>query len=285
MQTKIILELGCNHNGSIDIAKRMIDDAAKLGVFGIKFQKRDVECFSDGLKLLPRKPENSFGPNYYEHRKALEFSVAEIIDLKKYAESLGLIPVVSVFDMKSAVEMVEAEFDYIKLPSQYYSHYALNKTLMDVGAVGSVAMKLNIIVSTGMHTLDEIFKWQYFDQASITMYCRSIYPCELKEVDFNSMLELKNKLKGSILGYSSHDKNGEAIFYAVLLGAKYIERHYTLDKTMKGSDHGTVSSDFLEMQKIISEIKKAEEILNSSKNIFELFSENEKRVRMVYRGF
>lgn len=286
MQTKIILELGCNHNGSIDIAKHMIDDAAKLGVWAVKFQKRDPESLSQGEKLIPRDIETSFGENYYEHRKALEFSAPQIKELKEYAESLGLVSAVSVFDMLSAEQMIELGFNYIKLPSQFYSHYALNKLLLDESFFSS---KFNIIVSTGMHSLEETLNWQYFDKASITMYCRSIYPCGLNEIRFKIMQSLKENLRNSVLGYSSHDKNGEAIFYAVLLGSEYIERHYTLDKNMKGSDHKTVSSDFLEMQKIISDIKKAEELLNVSeknpKNCFELFSEKEKAVRKIYRGF
>src|SRR3989304_362753 len=84
MKTKLILELGCNHQGDIDIAQKMIDATAELGAWAVKFQKRDIESFSEGLKLLPRKPENSFGPNYYEHRKALELTIDQIARLRNH---------------------------------------------------------------------------------------------------------------------------------------------------------------------------------------------------------
>lgn len=282
MQTKIILELGCNHNGLFNIAKKMIDDAEKLGIWGVKFQKRDPESMAEGLKLVPRKPENSFGANYYEHRKALEFSVEQIKSLAEYAKGKGLSVGVSVFDMISAEQMINAGFDFIKLPSQFYSHYALNRFLINEKFIKG---NLFLICSTGMHSFNEIVNWQYFDQFDLTMYCRSIYPFELKDFDFDYATSLKGRLKNSVFGYSSHDKDGQAIFYSVLIGAKYIERHYTLDKTMKGSDHKTVSSDFAEMKRIIDDINRAEELLYASNNVNELSSENEKRVRMIYRGF
>ena len=281
MQTKIILELGCNHNGSIDLSKKIIDDAVKLGVWGVKFQKRNPESMSQGEKLIPRDIKNSFGANYYEHRKALEFSVDQIESLVNYAKAQGLAVGVSVFDMVSADQMAQLDIDFIKLPSQFYSHYALNRLLMDLGSIS----KINIFVSTGMHTLNEVIKWQYFNQANVTFYCRSIYPCQMDELDFRTMQELKAYLEDGCLGYSSHDVNGKAIGKAVLLGAQYIERHYTLDKNMKGSDHGTVSSDFAEMQQIINDIEQAEELLYASNNLENLSSEKEKHVRMIYRGF
>jgi len=281
MRTKIIIEIGCNHNGSVDIAKRMIDDAVKLGAWAVKFQKRDPESMSPGEKLIPRNPDNSFGNNYYEHRKALELSINQIQELSIIAKNQGLETIVSVFDMQSARDCLKEKFKYIKLPSQFYSHYALNKLLDDAQSCCPV----NVIVSTGMHSFSEVVNWQYFDAFPITLYCRSIYPFELKDFDFNYATSLKGRLKNSEFGYSSHDKEGQAIFYSVLIGAKYIERHYTLDKNMKGSDHKTVSSDFAEMQSIIQDIERAEEMIYSTNNIYDLFSDNEKHVRMIYRGF
>lgn len=282
MQTKIIIEIGCNHNGSMDNAKRMIDDAAELGAWGVKFQKRDPESMSPGEKLIPRVPENSFGSNYYEHRKSLEFSLDQMAELRDYVFKCGLVPIVSVFDMVSAKEMIDCRFPCIKLPSQFYSHYALNRFLLEQRKKQE---NLFLICSTGMHSFNEIIDWQYFNQFNLTLYCRSIYPCDPIDIDFDYMRRLKEELSNSLFGYSSHDKDGKAIFYSVLIGAKYIERHYTLDKNMKGSDHKTVSSDFQEMKRIILDIDRAEELLYSSNNIDDLFSDNEKRVRMIYRGF
>lgn len=279
-KTKIILEFGCNHQGNFDNAIKMIDDAAKLGVWGIKFQKRDCDLIPKEIGATPRKPENSFGATYYEHRKALEFSVEQIAALKEYAESKGLKTIVTVFDLVSMDQMIRAGFEYIKLPSQFYSNYAMNLQLFDNRMVHH---EIKTIVSTGMHTMREIELWPWFDRSEITMYCRSIYPCGLNDIDFRMARELKGKIKYSRFGYSSHDKQGCAIPYMVLLGTEYVERHYTLNKEWKGSDHGTVSSDFQEMTEIIANISEMER-LSEVDNSFDLASDAEKKVRLTYRG-
>lgn len=275
MKTKIILEIGCNHQGDFEIAKKIIEDAKKLNVWAIKFQKRDIASLPN--KCIVRNLENSFGCNYCEHRANLEFSIEQIKDLNDYALTLGLNTMVTVFDIPSFLEMKDI-FCNIKIPSQYYSDYTLNKELFDN------AKKYRIFVSTGMHTLDEIINFQYFDKAYCTMYCRSIYPHSVKEALLKNAIMLKDNLVNSELGYSSHDKDGEAIKYMVLLGAMYIERHYTLDKNMKGSDHKTVSSNFEDMKKIIEDIEIMEENMKYI-NYTDLISDEEKRIRKVYRGF
>jgi sialic acid synthase SpsE len=258
----------------------MVEEAAKLGVWGIKFQKRDCDLIPKEIGNVVRKPENSFGATYYEHRKALEFSVEQIKSLKTYAEKeYNLAVVVTVFDLISMDQMINAGFEYIKLPSQFYSNYAMNLQLFN----GYSNIKKKIIVSTGMHTFLELVQWQWFDGADITLYCRSIYPAELKDIDFRMATQLKARLNNSRFGYSSHDRKGCAIPYMVLLGAEYIERHYTLNKEWKGSDHGTVSSDFAEMQRIINQIEIIENIMDVDNSV-ELASEAEKKVRLTYRG-
>jgi sialic acid synthase len=279
-KTKIILEFGCNHQGNYDNALRMIDEAAKLEAWGVKFQKRDCDLIPKEIGNTPRKPENSFGATYYEHRKALEFSVDQITSLKEYAEKAGLKAIVTVFDLISMDQMIRLGFEYIKLPSQFYSNYAMNLQLFDKR---NEHQEIKIIVSTGMHTLYELDMWPWFDKADITMYCRSIYPCDLNDIDFRMARILKAKLNNSRFGYSSHDKQGCAIPYMILIGAEYVERHYTLNKEWKGSDHGTVSSDFHEMQEIIKQVEDMES-LSAVDNSFDLASEAEKKVRLTYRG-
>lgn len=281
MQTRLILELGCNHQGNIDTAKKMIDDAQKLGVWGIKLQKRDVEGLHVGIKLIPRKPENSFGKNYYEHRKALEFSVKQMDELKTHAEERGINFEVSVFDIKSAEDMLSIGVKNIKLPSQHYSNYALNTVLFDRRDVNIARQSFSIFVSCGMHSLKEILNWQFFDKSNVLFYCRSLYPCDFDQVALSNFIEIKNRLKESIIGYSSHEKEGKAIPYTVLLGAKYIERHYTRDKELKGSDHKTVSSTFVEILMMQNDIETVEEMLYNNTSL----TDAEKKVRKLYRGF
>jgi sialic acid synthase len=262
--TKIILEMGCNHNGDLNIAKRMIDDAKKLNVYGVKFQKRNLEVLPDRIKNLPRKDEkNSFGKTYYEHRKVLEFNLEQIKILKRYAESLGLIFSVSVFDEESMKEMIyQAEIKWIKLPSQFYLNEKMNHDLINYNNNHN---GLIISKSTGMHTFNEIIDDFHMQQFDIIYYCRSIYPIiDYRDLDYGSMFCLYNVLFDLNIkkGYSSHDKDGKFIASSICLGTEYLERHYTLDKTMKGTDQSTVSSDFDEMVNIIRLIKETEEIIS-----------------------
>jgi len=280
MKTKIILEVGCNHQGSFDIAKQMIIDAAELDVWGVKFQKRDINSIPDEIKKTKRNSHNSFGETYGEHRAALELSVKQIKALKDFAESMGLSFGVSVFDVASAKQMLGINIPWLKLPSQLYSNYEMNYFIYNEQQNKS----FNFFVSTGMHTAEEVIDYNYFGFQNVLFYCRSIYPCALDDINFINFIKIKKALdakkRQTIMGYSSHDDKGVAIPYAVLLGAEYIERHYTLDKKMKGSDHKTVSSNFAEIIKIKQKIKKVETILGNE----DMLSESEQRVKKIYRS-
>lgn len=278
---RVILELGCNHNGSLATAKRMIDDAVRLGVYGVKIQKRDIDSLPDELKNKPRDPKTSFGSTYYEHRKALEFNEQQVMQLRQYAEERGLILAVSVFDKKSMSQMIDCSVRYVKLPSQFYSDVSLNDALLEYRAHFSSPMCdsfMRTSVSTGMHTTDEVLSSEYLGLHDVTYYCRSIYPFEtFEQADIGSAIAIYAQLDKEQCGYSSHDKDGFAIPEFVRIGAQWIERHYTLDKNMKGSDHGTVSSDFTEMRMILRKIDDALEMRYAHKLCGE-----EMKVREVY---
>jgi len=262
MVTRIVLELGCNHQGQVDVAKAMIDDAVRLGVYGVKVQKRCPEVIPEELKYKPRDLENSFGETYYEHRKALELSVSSVVELREYAEARGLAFMVSVFDMPSAREMVEqAKVRFIKLPSQLLLDYDLNTYLMLVRR----SYKLTLLHSTGMHTDQEVLACPFLNRFDVTYYCRSIYPCAFDQLDLGSArCQFDALLDADSRGYSSHDVGGEAIPWFVLMGARWVECHYTLDKKMKGSDHKTVSRDYDDMARIIADVYAVEARYNDT---------------------
>jgi sialic acid synthase len=276
---KLIAELGANHQGSMEIAVRMIEEAAAAGCWGVKIQKRDIEAFSEGLKYMPRNERNSFGPNYYEHRKALELSLEDIDSLRTIAKGQGLAFIASVFDIRSADEMAEIGVECLKLPSQLLTSYHLCRHLITLQRKHDFTMA----ASTGMHSEAEVEDWQYRSAFDVLFYCRSLYPAEIGEVDLAKMRILRTMITNrQQLGYSSHDRAGKAIPFAVALGAEYIERHFTLDKTMKGSDHATVSSEPEEMREIVRSIEYAEAMLGSDTAPL---PERELKVRKVYRGF
>lgn len=280
MNTKIILETGCNHQGDINIAYDLIDQALKLNVWGIKFQKRDIEQIPNNVKSKKRELYNSFGETYYLHRKALEFDKYQMSKLKQYSEHKGLVFICSAFDITSIYDLIEIGCKYIKLPSQLYSDVQLQKELIFC----KKKFGCNIIVSTGMHNAEEILNNDWLEYANIIMHCISIYPCDIKEMNLYFIHALKNLLfkNNGFVGYSSHDREGKGIPYAVMAGATYIERHFTFDKKAKGSDHSTVSSDYKEMLEIIKNIKNVEEILG---NPDRECNDAEKNIRRIYRGF
>jgi len=275
MRTKLILETGCNHQGSVDIAKEMIDLAAKLGAWGVKFQKRDIESFSEELKRKPRDLRNSFGYDYYQHRKKLEFSPWQIKELKEHAEAAGLQFVCSVFDLNSINDLLDIGCSWIKLPSQYYSDQEMHDALHEARR----RKDFKVIVSTGMHSEEEVLNSEWMINADIILHCISTYPVkEDKYFNLGMIRKLRRHASGEI-GYSSHGPTGHDTYNAVLAGADYIERHFTLCKNLKGSDHGTVSSDYQNVKILIHDILYAEELLGDGR----IISEEEKAIARIYR--
>jgi len=272
METKIIAEICYNHQGHIMTAKQMIDEAAELGLWAVKFQKWDVDGLPDWKKEEERTDENAFGNTYYEHRKKLELSIKQLLKLKKYANDKGLVFICSGKDFISITQLVENGFKWIKLPSQRYKDNKIFKYLL----ANKKKRKLKIIVSTGMRHENEILNSKWIQHADVIMHCISLYPA--KPEDCNIAFMRKHKFYN---GYSSHEDRGKAIVPAVCAGAKYIERHYTFDITEKGSDHA-ISSDYNEMKNIIKQIEEIEPTLgDGNRNI----TEKELQVREIYKRF
>jgi len=279
MKTKVILEFGCNHQGDERIAQHMTEAAADIGVWAVKYQKRDVEGMPAAVGNAPRDPDKDFGATYREHRRALEFSIDQLKRMRNIARKKGLAFGVTAHDVASLAQLLEMDVEFVKLPSQSYSHYAMNQLLFN-------QRKVKTMVSTGMHDLGEILNWQYFGSADYTMYCRSAYPADPVAVTLSWMMEIAEALKlkksSSAVGYSSHEVGGKSIKAAVLIGAKVIERHFTLDKKMKGHDHATVSSDPEEMKRIMDDIREAERMLGDP---VDALTADELAVRKAFRWF
>lgn len=259
MRTKLILEMGCNHQGDLKFAKEMILDAYKLGAWAVKFQKRDLEKMTEEEKDKLRDPAVSLGETEYEHRKRLEFDMPQLAELKEFAHRKGMKFICTAFDEKSYVDLYRLKCDLIKFPSQLYSANNMQQLFNEYPA--------KLILSTGMHNRDEIFnQLAMWIGAEIIMHCVSIYPADISQFEMYTLLKLREQDLFKV-GYSSHGINGKDVFYAVLCGAKVIERHYTLSKTMCGNDHETVSSDFNEILNIKKDIEYAEKILGSGKKV------------------
>lgn len=237
----LIAEIGCNHKGSVKIAKKMIDKAIRFcGADIVKFQKRDPK------KLLTKEeynsphpvPANSYGDTYGEHREFLEFDIDTHKELKEYAENLGGEYSVSVWDWNSTKEVVEElRPKHIKLPSALATHFEIYKYIIDN------LPEAILHISTGMTTQLErkyLLREAVLNKAldkTVFYLCTSTYPAQFEDLCLLSLDELTTSTKKSGLGYSGHHKGIAIDIAAYTLGAQYIERHFTLDRTWKGTDH------------------------------------------------
>ena len=238
---KIIAEIGYNHKGDISIAKEMIVTAANYcKVDGVKFQKRcNCELLSAEEYNAPHpNPENSYGKTYGEHRDFLEFTLEQHRQLKQLCEDLGILYSTSVWDLTSAKEIVSLNPQMIKIPSACNMNRELLNYLCE-------NYKGEIHLSLGMTTKDEEEKIiTFFDSKNrakdLVIYaCTSGYPVQFDDVCLMELTHLREKYAGIVkaIGFSGHHLGIAVDSAAVALGAEWVERHFTLDRTWKGTDH------------------------------------------------
>jgi len=263
MPVFVVAEVGINHNGSLEIAKRLIKEAKEAGADAVKFQKRTPqEILTKELLEKPYTSPHAYAPTYGEHRKKLEFSEKEYQELKKYADQLGILFFASVWDLNSADFMEKFDVAAYKIPSA---------DVINIPLLEYVAKKNKpVLLSTGMSTLEEINEAVKtilkHNKRLILFHCVSLYPCPNEKIDLNFLNVLKEKYKPLPIGYSGHEIGDLPTLTAVAMGAPIIERHFTLDKTMKGSDHAS-SLEPQELKKLIENIKEIEKIRGQSKKI------------------
>lgn len=238
---KLIAEAGCNHKGEMDIARDLIKIAAiycRADV--IKFQKRNNrELLSREQYKAPHpNPVNSYGDTYGEHREFLEFDVDQHRELKDCCEEMGIVYSTSVWDLTSAKEIASIEPELIKIPSASNNHEEMLKWLCS-NYDGEIHLSLGMTTHDEEDRIVRLFEDSGRNDDLVLYSCTSGYPVPFEDV---CLLEIKrlqdrfsNRVKG--IGFSGHH-NGIAVdIAAYALGAEWIERHYTLDRTWKGTDH------------------------------------------------
>lgn len=237
----IIAEVGCNHKGDMDIARELIRVAAMLcNVDVVKFQKRtNRELLSAEEYAAPHpNPRNSYGDSYGEHREFLEFDLSQHKQLKAWCEEAGVEYSTSTWDLTAASEIVSLEPRLIKIPS------ACN---VDFEMLGFLADNYSgeIHVSLGMTTRDEEQEIvQFFEDKGrnkdLVLYsCTSGYPVPVEDICLLEISRLRDSFEKRVksIGFSGHHLGIAADIAALTLGASHIERHFTLDRTWKGTDH------------------------------------------------
>jgi len=270
----IIAEIGNNHNGDIEIAKKLIEIASQIGVDAVKFQVKDIESsFSKELLEKPYNGPNSFGKTYREHKEFLEFNKDQLKTLYEYSRQKGIICFSTPFDIKSVELLENLNNPIYKISSFHVTDIPLIKRIIDT--------KKPVIMSTGMSTIEEISKvYQLFTDTNnlILLQCTSSYPTNDEDVNLKSIITLREKFDVNV-GYSGHERGTSISAASVMFGASVIERHFTLDRTMKGPDHAAS----LEPEGMKLLIDKCKRIFNSigsgEKNVLPCEFENRKKFR------
>ena len=237
----VIAEAGCNHMGQMEIAHEMINEAAVFcKVDAIKFQKRcPKELLTEEQYNAPHpNPANAFGKTYGEHREFLEFTVDQHAQLKEWCEKAGITYATSVWDMTSAKEIASLDPAFIKIPSACNTHYEMLQWLCD-NYKGEIQLSFGMTTHAEEDAIIKLFADNGRAKDLVIFDCTSGYPVPFKDVCLLEINRLREKYEGKVkaIGFSGHHLGIAVDVAAYTLGASYIERHYTLDRTWKGTDH------------------------------------------------
>lgn len=261
---KVVAEIGCNHMGNFEIAKDLVRLAKECGAAYAKFQKRNPkELLTEAQYNSPHpEPWQSYGETYGKHREFLEFNIGQHAELKKYCETTGIQYSVSVWDVTSAEEIISINPEFIKIPSACNNHFQLLKTLRDNYA-GDVHVSVGMTTNEETEKLISFFEEKDAAKKRLLLYsCTSGYPITFKEMCILEIKKLYDKYDSRIkeIGFSGHHLGIAVDIAAYALGALWIERHFTKDRTWRGTDHAA-SLEFPGLQKLVRDLDHTYEAL------------------------
>jgi len=249
----VIAEVGHNHQGSLDKAKEMFHAAKECGVDAVKVQKRDNRSlYTRELYNQPYSHENSFGSTYGEHREALEFGKEEYIELKRYAGELGIVFFATAFDFASADFLADLNMAAYKIASGDLLNTPLLKHVAQIGKP--------MFISTGGGSLEDVRR-AYDTVMPINsniclLQCTSGYPCEHSEMNLNVIKTYRGFFPDVVIGLSDHQNGIAMATMAYVLGARVMEKHFTLNHAWKGMDHA-FSLEPVGMKKMVRDLQRA----------------------------
>lgn len=283
-KTYIIAEIGINHQGDINIAKRLIDIAAAAGCDAVKFQKRNPDvCVPEEQKGKPRIWQGK-EMTYLEYKHLIEFGKEEYDEIDDYCKKQNIAWSASPWDMDSLRFLERYDIPFIKVPSAMLTNHELLE--------GCVRTGKRVIFSTGMSTKEEIqdavatlriAKDLYVsleDHKIGLLHCNSTYPAPINELNLSAIKTLQSEYPDFEIGYSGHEMTLGTTVASVLLGASIIERHITLDRNMEGSDHSASVTPW-GLFKLVSGIRELEQAYGDGTI---QVTESEKPVRKKLRG-
>lgn len=264
----IIAEAGVNHNGDINIAKKLVDAAQKSGVDAIKFQTFKAEDIVTPSAEQAEYQIKSIGKDSQCNMlKKLELTYDQFRELKKYCDKKGIMFLTTPHSSKQDVDLAAELCPVIKVGSGDLTNLPILKYIAET--------KLPIMLSTGMSTLDEIKEAVDailpINKQLMLLHCTTSYPVKYEQVNLRAMVTLKNTFN-LITGYSDHTEGIDVAVAAVAMGAKVIEKHFTLDRNMEGPDH-KASIDPKEMCELVQRIRHAEKEISSGKKCDDILKE------------
>ncbi|MET1258522.1 N-acetylneuraminate synthase family protein [Flagellimonas sp. DF-77] len=282
----VIAEIGCNHKGDFDIAIELLDLAKLCGADVAKFQKRNnKELLTDEQYNAPHpNPANSYGDTYGAHREFLEFSVEEHQKLKEHCDTIGLMYSTSVWDVTSAKEMISFQPELLKVPSACNNHFEMLKVLRDEFS-GDVHLSFGMTNQEEERKIIEFFEETGQAKDRLVVYsCTSGYPVPFKDVCLLEITRLKETYGERVkhIGFSGHHLGIAIDNAAYALGANWVERHFTKDRTWKGTDHAA-SLEPAGLRKLCRDLKATyESLAYKADEILEI--EKVQRDKLKYRG-
>lgn len=268
----IISEIGINHNGSIEICKKLIMLSKLAGSDYVKIQKRNPEvCVPDEQKKILR--QTPWGEmTYLDYKKKLEFNEEQIKELVQYSKDNDIIFFASVWDIDSA-KLMSKYSNIGKIGSACITNLELCKKARELFDI--------LIISTGMSTEEEIEKCVEVCDPDIIMHTNSTYPCPIEDLNLNYIHWLKNKYQDKEIGYSGHEYGLVTSFASVAMGATWVERHITLDRNMWGSDQESSiePTGLFKLIKGIRDIEKATKYPQGERILFDKENIKKKSLR------
>lgn len=261
MSIFIIAEIGINHNGSLDIAKKLIDMAVDTGCDAVKFQKRTIDIvYSKEVLDTPR--ESPWGTTTREQKMGLEFGVEEYKEIDRYCKEKNIEWFASAWDVESQKFLRQFKCKYNKIASALLTHIPLLEEV--------ASEKIHTFISTGMATFADIDKaveiFKKHNCPFTLMHTVSVYPCPEEDLNLNMIHTLKEKYKCPV-GYSGHETSPVPSIAAAAMGITALERHVTLDRTMYGSDQ-SASLEKRGLEILVTGVRSVEKSLGSGKKEF-----------------
>lgn len=259
----VIAEIGHNHQGNIETAVKLITAAAESGASAAKFQKRNNrQLFTPSLFNEIYNSENSFGKTYGLHREALEFGAKEYRICIAEAEKCGISFFATAFDIDSADFLHNLNMSTFKIASGDIQNLPLLKHV--------ASFKKPMIISTGGANLEMIYaavnSIRQFHNEFAILQCTASYPANYEHLNLRVISDLRERYPNNVIGYSGHDNGIAMAVVAYTLGARVIEKHFTLNRAMKGTDHA-FSLEPQGMRKMVRDLHRTSEALGDGKKV------------------